>query len=183
MISIGVDVGGTFTDLVLRDRADGGLRTLKTPTTPDDLARGVMTAIRRTGTAPADIAALAHGMTVATNTALEMTGARLGVITTKGFRDLLEIGRQTRPHMYDLQKDFPPPLVPRERRLELNERIAADGSAHRPVDPEEVDRLIEDLRRLEVEACAICFLFSFLNPSHEEAVAQRVRAALPQVQI
>ncbi len=185
--TIGVDVGGTFTDFFAVDEDAGTVHLAKRPSTPDDPGRaiqeGLLALSDQAGIDLGQVARFSHGTTVATNALIQRRGAKLALITTKGFRDLLEIGRQTRPHMYDLQKDFPPPLVPRERRLELNERIAADGSVYRPVDPEEVDRLIEDLRRSEVEACAICFLFSFLNPSHEEAVAERVRAALPQVQI
>ena len=103
MITIGVDVGGTFTDLVVRDGRTGALRSLKTPSTPEDLALGVMTAIRQANVRNIDIAGITHGMTVATNTALEMNGARLGVITTKGHRDVLVVGRGNRTKLYDIR--------------------------------------------------------------------------------
>ena len=121
MITLGIDVGGTFTDLVMRDARTGEMRTLKTPTTPPSYADGVLNAIRMTKAAAADIAGIAHGMTVATNTALEMNGARLGVITTRGFRDVLIVGRGNRTSLYDIKAVRPPPLVERARVLEVDE--------------------------------------------------------------
>ena len=127
MITLGIDVGGTFTDLVMRDSRTGELRSLKTPTTPPTYADAVMKAIGRTGAAPDAIADIAHGMTVATNTALEMNGAKLGVITTRGFRDVLVVGRGNRTTLYNIKAVRPPPLVPRARILEVDERMTASG--------------------------------------------------------
>ena len=112
MITLGVDVGGTFTDLVVRDARTARMWALKTPSTPDDLAAGVMRAIRLADVKAAEIAVIAHGTTIATNTVLEMTGARLGVITTRGFRDVLVVGRGNRIELYDIKSVRPPPLVP-----------------------------------------------------------------------
>lgn len=176
---IGVDVGGTFTDLVLRDGRSGALRSLKTPSTPEDLARGVMNAIALAAVPQSDIAGITHGMTVATNTALEMNGARLGVITTQGFRDVLVVGRGNRTKLYDIKAVRPPPLVPRRRILEVPERMNAAGETHQPLDEDQVAAACQRLAADQVEAIAICFLHSYANPAHEIRAAEIVRAQLP----
>ena len=181
MIMIGVDVGGTFTDLVLRDGRTGDMRSLKTPSTPDDLARGVMTAISLANAPQADIAGITHGMTIATNTALEMNGARLGVITTQGFRDVLVVGRGNRTKLYDIKAVRPPPLVPRRRILEVPERMTASGDIHKPLDEDQVKAACKRLEHEAVEAVAICFLHSYANPAHEIRAAEIVREHLPGV--
>ena len=183
MISIGVDVGGTFTDLVLRDGRTGALRTLKTPSTPDDLARGVMTAIGLTQVPRDEIADITHGMTIATNTALEMNGARLGVITTAGFRDVLVVGRGNRTKLYDIKAVRPPPLVPRSRILEVPERMNAAGEVHTPLDEAQVAAACARLKAEKVEAVAVCFLHSYANPAHERRAAEIVRAHLPGIPV
>lgn len=181
MITIGVDVGGTFTDLVLRDDETGVLRTLKTPSTPNDLSQGVITAIQQTEVAAADIAGITHGMTVATNTALEMNGARLGVITTRGFRDVLVIGRGNRTKLYDIKAVRPPALLPRSRILEVDERLTASGDIYTPLNEAQVQSVCEQLRTENVEAIAICFLHAYANPDHERRAAEIVREMLPDV--
>ncbi|HSA80195.1 MAG TPA: hydantoinase/oxoprolinase family protein, partial [Geminicoccaceae bacterium] len=118
-----------------------------------------------------------------TNALIQRKGGRVALITTRGFRDLLEIGRQIRPHMYDLYADFPPPLVPRERRFELAERILADGSVHRPIDEGDLAAAVAKVRGSGAEACAVCFLFGYLNAAHERAVAAALRAALPDLHL
>ena len=122
---IGIDVGGTFTDFHARNEATGEVRLFKHPSTPDNPARAILDGLAALcaehAIAAPDIGRISHGTTVATNTLIQRTGARVALITTRGFRDLLEIGRQTRPHMYDLQLDHPAPLVPRERRFEVTE--------------------------------------------------------------
>ena len=183
MITLGVDVGGTFTDLVVRDARTTLIRALKTPSTPDNLAAGVMNAIRLAGVEAGEIAAIAHGMTVATNTALEMTGARLGVITTRGFRDVLLVGRGNRTDLYDIKSVRPPPLVPRSRILEVDERLVASGAVHTPLDEAEVRAACDRLAADRVEAVAICFLHSYANPVHERRAGEIVRAALPDVPV
>ena len=124
-LRLGVDVGGTFTDLVAL--SEGELVTAKVPSTPKDQSEGVMNAIDASGVQPSSLAALAHGMTVATNALLERDGARMALITTEGFRDILEIARQNRPSLYDLTQDRPPALVPRDLRFTVKERMGPEG--------------------------------------------------------
>jgi N-methylhydantoinase A len=182
-VRIGVDVGGTFTDLVAAGTGPGGgwMRTLKVPSTPDDPARGVLEGMRRLGEVipggedgDPDVV---HGSTVATNAVLERDGARTAFVATAGFRDLLSIARQDRPRLYDLFAHRPEPLVPRELCFGVEERVDEEGRAVSRPDPGAVDRLAERLREREVESVAVCFLFSFLRPEHERRVAERLRAA------
>ena len=184
---IGVDVGGTFTDFCALDVETGLVRLWKRSSTPDDPGRAILEGLRELSAAHgvklSEVTRLSHGTTVATNTLIQRRGRPVALVTTRGFRDLIEIGRQTRPHLYDLQLDNPEPLVPRERRFEISERIDASGGRHRPVNDADVEAAIVAIRESKVEAVAICFLFSFLNPAHEEAVGQRLQAALPGVAI
>jgi len=177
---IGVDVGGTFTDLVAL--VDGQLAVAKVPSTPADQSLGVMSALDEVGVEAERVRAFAHGTTVATNALLERSGARTALLTTEGFRDVLEIARQTRPSLYDLTQLPPPPLVPRELRFVVRERVDPDGEAV-PLDEETLDAAVEALRDADVEAVAVCFLFAFLDPAHERRAAEVLRAALPDVQV
>ena len=183
MITLGIDVGGTFTDLVMRDSRTGEMRSLKTPTTPPHFANGVLTAIRLTNAAPSDITDIAHGMTVATNTALEMNGAKLGVITTRGFRDVLVVGRGNRTSLYDIKAVRPPPLVPRQRVLEVDERMTGTGDVHLPLDEDQVAAACKRLIEMGVEAVAVCFLHSYANPDHENCAAGIVRREMPGIAV
>jgi N-methylhydantoinase A len=183
MITLGIDVGGTFTDLVMRDSRTGEMRSLKTPTTPPHFADGVLTAIRLTSAAPGDITDIAHGMTVATNTALEMNGAKLGVITTRGFRDVLVVGRGNRTILYDIKAVRPPPLVPRQRVLEVDERMTGTGDVHLALDEDQVAAACKRLTEMGVEAVAVCFLHSYANPDHENRAAEIVRREMPGIAI
>src|ERR1700744_2169958 len=135
---VGVDSGGTFTDVCLFDDATGRVEVWKVASTPDDpsrgIAQGVAEGIARVGTDAADLGSFGHGTTVATNALIQHRGVRTGLITTDGFRDLLEIGRQKRPDLYDLQADKPPVLVPRDLRLEVPERVHHDGTVEIPLD-------------------------------------------------
>ena len=167
---VGVDVGGTFTDFLLIE--NGRLRTYKRPSTPAEPGRGVVAGIAETGSTPDEVV---HGSTVATNIVLERKGARAGLITTKGFGDVLEIGRQTRPKIYDLEPRRPEPLIPRERRYELDERTDAAGQALRAPRPAEIEQILDRAVADGVESVAICLLFSYLNPEHERQVAAAVR--------
>ncbi len=162
---LGVDVGGTFTDFLLWD--DGELSVYKRPSTPDDPSQAVLDGLREAGWAPDEVV---HGSTVATNAVLERKGARTALITTKGFRDVLAIGRQTRPKLYDLEPHRPSALVPDELRFEADERLDYRGDVLHALSPHEVERLLDRLRRLRVESLAVCFLFSFLDPKHERLV-------------
>lgn len=177
-VIVGVDVGGTFTDFYLRDSASGRINVYKTSSTPANPADAILAgleAIIAAGYADREsISRISHGTTVATNALLQRTGAPVSLIVTEGFRDLLEIGRQTRPHLYSLQIDAPEPLIPRERRFEAPERIGADGKAPRPLADEAIEALVRQVRESGSEAVAVCLLFSFMNPEHE----QRLRAAL-----
>jgi N-methylhydantoinase A len=170
--SLGVDVGGTFTDFFLYH--DGGVAVYKRPSTPDDPSRAVLEGLAEVGWSPDEIV---HGSTVATNAVLERKGARTALITTRGFRDVLEIGRQTRPKLYELEPRRPPPLVPGELRFEASERIDRDGAVLDPLAAAAVERLLDRIARLRprVESLAVCFLFSFLKPDHERLVAQAAR--------
>jgi N-methylhydantoinase A len=175
---LGVDVGGTFTDLVAL--VDGRLVTGKVPSTPRDQSEGVMNSLEAAGVEEA--AAFAHGMTVATNALLERRGARTGLVTTAGFRDVIEIGRQDRPALYALAERRPEPLVPRELRFCVRERMGPDGEIE-PLDDDSVREAIDALREAEVEAVAVCLLFAFLHPEHERAVGEAIREALPDVHV
>ena len=177
---LGVDVGGTFTDLVAL--VDGDLVTAKVPSTPKDQSQGVMAAVERADVAAQDVVAFAHGMTVATNALLERRGARTALVTTAGFRDVLEIARQSRPALYDLTEDRPPALVPRELRFCVRERMGPDGELE-PLDQEGVERVVAELRKAEVEAVAVCLLFAFAHPEHERAVGAALREVLPDVHV
>ncbi len=181
---LGVDVGGTFTDAVLID--DGSVSTAKVPTTPGDESAGVIKAIEevlgRTGAEAGDVDVFAHGMTVGTNALLEESGARTALITTRGFADLLEIGRQDRPHLYRLCAPKPAPLVAPELRLEAEERIGPEGVVT-PLGADEPQRLAELLRERGAESVAICLLFSYLDPSHERRIAAYLRERLPGVHV
>jgi len=184
---IGIDIGGTFTDVALVNDASGQIGVAKVPTTPNDLAQGVLcaldTAMRRYQVAPAEVGLLSHATTVVTNAILEETGARAALITTRGFRDVLELRRSARADLYDLFQDAPATLIPRRRRFEITERIGADGAVVTPLAENEIDALAAALKAARVDAVAISLLFSFLNPEHEQRLAARLRAALPQVPV
>src|SRR6185369_451696 len=169
---VGCDVGGTFTDFYIYEEASGEFFVHKTPSTPDNPARAIVEGLRelcRTRKiAPSTIRRIEHGTTVATNCLIQRRGGKVALITTRGFRDLLEIGRQIRPHMYDVQIDQPEALVPREWRIEANERVMSDGSVSQPLGEEEIARLVALVRDAGVDACVVCFLFSYLNPEHEK---------------
>ncbi|MVA25049.1 hydantoinase/oxoprolinase family protein (plasmid) [Agrobacterium vitis] len=185
---IGVDVGGTFTDFSARDLKTGAAHIHKRPSTPDDPSRAILEGLKelqqKTGIPGEDIVRFAHGTTVATNALLQRRGAAIRLITTKGFRDLVEIGRQVRPLIYDLQEDAPAPLVMRSNRLEVTERIGSRGEIVVDLTDKEIARLIAELKAApQVESIAVCLLFSFLNPIHEQRIAAAVRAALPDVYV
>ena len=167
---LGVDVGGTFTDFVYVE--GGRTRIAKRPSTPSDPGRAIVEGLRELGWEPTDVA---HGSTVATNTLLTRTGAPTALITTRGFRDTLEIGRQARPDLYALHPTRPDPLVGEDLRFEVGERIAADGEVIEPLDEDDVARVLDAIEASEVRSVAICFLFSFVNPAHERRAAELAR--------
>ena len=185
MYRIGFDVGGTFTDFTLHDTTSGMLRHFKVPSTPADpseaIEDGLRTLLDTLHIAPGEIGFVGHGTTVATNMVIERRGVATGLIITRGFRDVLEIGRQVRPHLYDYTVRTPVPLVPRECRLEVTERIDAAGAVLHPLDEAEVAAAADALAAQGVAAIAICFLHSYLNDAHERRAAEIVRARLPDV--
>jgi len=182
---IGVDIGGTFTDVALVDEATGQIGVVKIPTTPSNVAQGVIDGIRqgltRYRVGPAAVALLAHATTIVTNALLEKKGAKAGFVTTRGFRDVLELRRSSRADLYDLFQDAPAVLVPRRWRFEVTERIDAQGQVVTPVDEGEIDGLITAIRDAGLETVAVSLLFSFLNDSHEHVLGERLRQALPGV--
>ncbi|MET0927066.1 MAG: hydantoinase/oxoprolinase family protein [Solirubrobacterales bacterium] len=181
---LGVDVGGTFTDAVVFDGE--ALHTAKTPTTPDDQSRGVLAAVEaaleRAGAGPEAIEGFAHGMTVGTNALLTERGARTVLVATRGFTDLLEIARQDRPRLYHLCAPKPAPLVAEHDRIEAAERVGPHGVIAELTE-EALDALVAEARGLDAESIAICQLFSYLEPAHERAIAERLRAELPGVHV
>jgi N-methylhydantoinase A len=184
---VGVDIGGTFTDVVLADETRGALAVVKVPTTPRDLTQGVLDALgvasRDHAVAPGEVEYLAHATTVVTNALLEGKGARTALVTTRGFRDVLELRRSARAQLYDLFQDAPSVLVRRHLRLEVTERVDAQGAVVPPLALEEVDDVVDFVKRHDVQAVAVCLLFSFLNDAHERAVGGRLRAAFPELPI
>ena len=181
---LGVDVGGTFTDAVLFDGEQ--LHTAKLPTTPDDQSRAVIATVEavleRAGAGAADVESFAHGMTVGTNALLEERGDRTALIATRGFGDVLEIARQDRPQLYRLCAPKPAPLVKEGLRFEAAERIAPQGVIE-PLAAGEPQRLAELVRDSGAEAVAICLLFSYLDPAHEQRLAEHLRRELPSVHV
>ena len=177
---LGVDVGGTFTDLVALDR--GRLVTAKVPSTPADQSAGVLDAVEASGVDSATIGTFAHGMTVATNALLERRGARTALVTTEGFRDVIEIARQARPSLYDLTELPPAALVPRDLRFTVRERCGPDGVIE-ALDDSSLGEAVAALRGADVEAVAVCLLFAFLHPEHEQRVGEAIRSALPGMHV
>jgi N-methylhydantoinase A len=182
---IGIDIGGTFTDVAMVEEGTGRIGIAKVLTTPHDFGEGVIAGIarglRENAIDPADVALLSHATTVVTNALLEKKGARTGFVATRGFRDLLELRRSSRPDLYDLFQDGPAVLVPRRHRFEMTERIDAQGQVVTPLAEDELPALIEAIRSAELETVAVSFLFSFLNDAHERRVGEALRAALPGV--
>jgi N-methylhydantoinase A len=184
---IGIDIGGTFTDVAMVEENTGRIAIAKLPTTPRDFGQAVIDGIRQGLNAnridPADVSLLSHATTVVTNALLENKGARAGFITTRGMRDILELRRSSRADLYDLLQDAPAVLVPRRWRFEITERIDAQGEVVTPLAEEEMPALIEAIRDAGLQTVAVSFLFSFLNDAHERRVGEALRAALPNVDV
>ncbi len=181
---LGIDIGGTFTDMVFYQpphagEAGGSLRVHKVPSTPRNPAEGLLRGVADLD--GAEDSTIIHGSTVATNALLERRGARAALVTTEGFADVLEIGRQDRPALYDLMQQRPPALIPRERRLELPERLEYTGAILRSPTPEEYERLLQQLEACQPESVAIALLHAYRNPIHERELAELLRARLPHV--
>src|SRR5262245_37143929 len=186
---VGVDSGGTFTDICLFDGQSGRVEVWKVPSTPDDpsrgIAQGVEEGMRRaapeaTDRPAAPVVYFGHGTTVATNALIQHRGVKTGLITTEGFRDLLEIGRQKRPDLYDLFVDKPPTLVPRDLRLEVPERVRHTGDVETPLDENSVREAARRLKQAGVRSVAICFLYSFVRPEHERRAREIMAEEYPE---
>jgi 5-oxoprolinase (ATP-hydrolysing) len=180
---IGVDIGGTFTDIVQYvPSMDGGtaqLRIFKVPSTPQDPSQGLLAGLQALQVEAGSV--VIHGTTVATNALLERKGARAALVTTEGFADVLEIGRQNRPALYDLMQQRPPALIPRERRFELAERLDYHGNVLQAPTDEAFERLLQQLAACQPESIAVSLLYAFRNPVHEQALAALLRDRFPDV--
>ena len=187
-MQIGIDIGGTFTDIVALDR-DGRLALTKVPSTPKDLLDGIAHAVRAVlaiaGAKASDVERFLHGTTVATNAVLEQKGAVTAVLTTEGFEDVLELGRQKRSRMYDLEMDPETPtfLAPRRRRVGIPERLDATGRVLVPLDEARVREAARELRATGVQAIAVCYLFSFVNPAHERRTRELIAEVAPEISV
>ncbi len=184
---MGIDVGGTFTDVVLVDDPTGRIWSTKVPTTPHDRVIGATNAFKKilelSGCSSADVTFLGHGTTMATNMVVEGKGAQTALITTRGFRDILElrrVSRHDRADLYDLLFDNPRPLVQRRWRLEVTERLRYDGAVETPLDMAELRALAEQIAGTDVEAVAVMFLHAHVNPAHERAAVEELRRLLPE---
>ena len=184
MYRIGIDVGGTFTDVTLLNSETGRYYTYKLSSTLQDqslaIANGTKETLELYGVPVSEIEYFGHGTTVATNMIIERKGAKTALITTKGFRDLLEIGRQTRPSLYNIMEDKPETLVKRSLRKEISERVTAKGDILRDVDRDEVRAVLKELKEQGVESIAVCFLFSFLNSRNEKIVEDCIKEVWPE---
>ncbi|MDP9258311.1 MAG: hydantoinase/oxoprolinase family protein [Actinomycetota bacterium] len=182
-LRVATDIGGTFTDLVVVDSDSGEVRIAKVSTTPHDLARGVLDVIAAGDVEPAEIEELVHGTTVVINAFTERTGARTALVTTSGFRDVLEIGRGNRPDMYNLVSRKPPPFVPRRHRFEVRERVDRHGAVLVALDLADVEPIAAVCEHNGIEAIAVCLLHAYAHPEHEEALCEALRERLPGVAV
>ncbi|MGI9479816.1 MAG: hydantoinase/oxoprolinase N-terminal domain-containing protein, partial [Hyphomicrobiaceae bacterium] len=185
--SIGVDIGGTFTDVVLWRDGAPEMRREKLLTTPDDPSRAVVEGIKRAlehqGLSAGDLGTVVHGTTLVANALIERRGVTTGLVTTRGFRDVLGLGREWRYDLYDLTITLPTPLVPRARCLEVTERLLADGSVGTPLVEADVVAASRELREAGVEAVAVAFLHSYGNPAHERRAGEILARELPGVEV
>ena len=182
-LRVATDIGGTFTDLVWIDEVTGELGIAKASTTPRDLAQGVLDAVASAEISLADVTEFVHGTTVVINALTERNGARTALVTTAGFRDVLEIGRGNRPDMYNLVSRKPEPFVPRRRRFEIRERVDRHGAVVTPLQLADVDPVAAACRAAGIEAVAVCFLHGYAHPAHERAVGARLAELLPGVPV
>ncbi len=193
MLRVAVDIGGTFTDGVAMLSPEGRIWVAKSPTTPDDPGEAVTTVIKdllrqvaqsfaetKLGTVPT-LAEVVHGTTLITNTLIERKGAKTALVTTSGMRDVLDIGREWRYDIYDLEIELPQPLIEKGDRIEVDERLDARGGELSPLSAQEIDRVVNELRDLNVASVAISLLHSYVNPTHEKKIAESVKAALPHM--
>ncbi len=185
--TLGIDIGGTFTDIVILGESSGQIYNGKLLSTPQDLSKGVITIFDRmlgeAGIDPEQIIAAIHGTTVATNALIERKGAKTALLTTTGFRDVLEIGRELRYDLYDLYTIMPEPLIPRYLRREIDERLDKDGNVLLKMEPDKVLSVMSDFEKEDLEALAICFLHSYSNPQHEIKASEIIKEHYPKLSI
>src|SRR5437867_9456781 len=183
-IRLGIDIGGTFTDLAALDE-NGKSWRVKVPTTPSDPASGALQTIKQFlkeyNIDPKRVKLVVHATTLASNALLTGDLPKATLLTTEGFRDVLEIGRQNRPELYNLQVERIRPLIPRERRFEVRERMTYEGKVLVPIDLGGVRKIARKIRQLKLESAAVCFLHSYVNPAHERAAARALRGELPRL--
>ncbi|MGX8793957.1 hydantoinase/oxoprolinase family protein [Oceanobacillus sp. M60] len=182
---IGIDVGGTFTDVCIFDEQSGKILIYKLSSTNKDpstaIIDGINTIMEENNLLKSDINYLVHGTTVGTNAAIQRTGTKTGLLTTSGFRDIVEIARQTRPSLYDLTEDKPEQLIKRRLRKEVDERILHDGSIYKKIDVEEAKKTVTELIEEGIESIAVCFLHSYINPEHEKVIKNIINETYPNV--
>jgi N-methylhydantoinase A len=187
MYRIGVDVGGTFTDFTIVKEQDGAVFNFKIPSTPQDPSKAIQDGVRQMlanlDIAPEAVSYLGHGTTVATNMVIERRGAATGLLTTKGFKDVLEIGRQVRPRLYDYTVGKQSPLVAREHRLEIPERVGPGGEILKALDEAELKAAVEQLKTANIQSVAVCFLHSYQTPNHEKRARAVVERLMPEAYI
>lgn len=184
---LGIDVGGTFTDVCLFNETSGEILIYKLSSTNKDpstaIIDGIHQIIEENKLSKNDINYVVHGTTVGTNTAIQRTGAKTGLITTDGFRDVLEIARQTRPSLYDLHQDKPKQLVDRRYRQEVSERILYDGSVYQEIDKAKAQKVLAGLVEEDIESIAVCFLHAYINPTHEQIIKQMIQEKYPDIYV
>jgi len=186
-VRIGVDIGGTFTDLQIYDARSGAIVGYKTPTTPADPSIGLMTGIKeaaeRYGFTLPDVGFLLHGTTIATNAILERKLPKAALVTTAGFEDVLEIGRHVRREVYSLNPQQPPTLIPRDCRIGIMERIRPDGRVEVPLTSAALEGLAAALDRMDPACVAVCLMNSYLNPEHEQRIAEYLAKTRPALKV
>lgn len=184
---VGVDVGGTFTDVTMVDSKSGNIENHKLPSTPQDPSKAIMNGIKELldlqNVSNEEVTYLAHGTTVATNALIERKGAQTALIVTEGFKDLLEIARQTRPNLYDLFQEKPEPMIAGDLRFEVEERLYANGSIRTPINKEQLRTIIEEIKSKGIQSIAVCFLFSFNNPIHEQIAVEEIKKLYPSAYV
>ncbi len=181
--AIAVDIGGTFTDLVAFDHQTQQVTYAKSPTTYDNLVEGILDCFNKAKIKPAEASLVNHGTTLVINSLIQRKGAKTALVTSKGFRDILEIARGNRPDPFDLHYQRDEPLIPRELRLEVPERIGSKGEIITPLDTEALEKLAVEIKALDVESLAIFFMNSYINPAHEQAAAEKLKEWLPDTYI
>jgi N-methylhydantoinase A len=181
--AIAVDIGGTFTDLVAYDHANQKVIYAKSPTTYDNLVEGILECFFKAKIKPAEASLVNHGTTLVINSLIQRTGAKTALVTSQGFRDILEIARGNRPEPFDLHYQRDEPLIPRELRLEVPERMGSKGEVVTPLDMAALEKLAVEIKKTDVESVAIFFMNSYINPVHEEVAAEKLKTLLPGVYV